>query len=291
MPRTDRWARWLADRRFGGDEATRQRAAEEVLNPLRERVLDAAEPIAGACVLDVGCGEGLIGLGALERGARRVVFSDVSADLLDKCRRRAGARGMLDRCDFVRASADDLGPVVAGSVDVVTLRSVLMYVAAKQDCVRELARVLAPGGRLSLYEPINRFAQTEWTGGRMFGVDVRPVADVVEKVRAIYVDAAPPEDDPMLDFDERDLVAFAEVAGFRDITLTLTMEIRPADPVRWDVFVHTAGNPNVPTLAEAMDAAGLTDAERDRLVGHVRPRIESGRATWRMAHAFLRAVR
>lgn len=269
----------------------RERAAEEVLTPLRERVLDAAEPIAGARVLDVGCGEGLIGLGALERGARRVVFSDVSADVLDECGRRAGAEGMLDRCDFVRASADDLGPVAAGSVDVVTLRSVLIYVPSKQACVRELARVLAPGGRLSLYEPVNRFAQTEWTGDRMFGIDVRPVADVVEKVRAIYIDAAPPEDDPMLDFDERDLVAFAEAAGFAEITLTLTLEVRPADPVRWDVFVHTAGNPNVPTLAEAMDAAGLTAAERDRLVGHVRPRIESGEATWRMAHALLRAVR
>lgn len=291
MPGTDRWARWLADRRFGGDEATRKRGSEEVLNPLRDRVLDGAEPIAGARVLDVGCGEGLIGLGALERGAGRVVFSDVSADVLDECRRRAGAGGMLDRCDFVRASADDLGPVAAGGVDVVTLRSVLIYVPAKQACFRELARVLAPGGRLSLYEPVNRFAQAEWTGDRMFGVDVGPVADVVAKVRAVYAAAAPPEGDPMLDFDEHDLVAFAEAAGFGEITLTLTIEIRPAEPVAWDVFVHTAGNPNVPTLAEAMDAAGLTGAERDRLVGHLRPRIESGAATWRMAHAFLRAVR
>lgn len=291
MPGTDRWARWLADRRFGGDEATRERASEEVLKPVRERVLDAAEPIAGARVLDVGCGEGLIGLGALERGARQVVFSDVSADVLEECRRHAGDRGMLDRCDFVRASADDLGPVAAGDVDVVTLRSVLIYVPAKQTCFGEFARVLAPGGRLSLYEPVNRFAQAEWTGDRMFGVDVGPVAGVVEKVRAIYADAAPPEGDPMLDFDERDLVAFAEAAGFADITLTLTMEVRPADPVRWDVFAHTAGSPNAPTLAEAMDAAGLTGAERHRLVGHVRPRIESGAATWRMAHAFLRAVR
>lgn len=72
--------------------------------------------------------------------------------------------------------------------------------------------------------------------------------------------------------------------------LTLTAEIRTADPVQWDVFVRTAPNPNVPTLAEAMDAA-LTASDRDRVVAHMRPLVESGYATWRMAHAYLRARR
>ena len=290
MPETDRWARWLAERRFGNDEATRDRVYAEVLYPIRDRVLDGAEPLSGRRVLDVGCGEGLIGFGALDRGAREVVFSDISADVLRECGRRAGAAGMLDRCDLVRASADDLSPITSGCVDVVTVRSVLIYVESKQACFNEFARVLVRGGRLSLFEPINGFAQPEWTGNRMFGLDISAVVDVVEKVRAVYLEAVPPETDPMLDFDERDLVAFAESAGFATVDLTLTAEVRAADPARWEVFVHSAGNPNVPTLAEAMDAA-LTASERDRLVAHLRPRIESGQATWRMAHAYLRAVR
>jgi methylase of polypeptide subunit release factors len=58
----------------------------------RDRILDDAEPIAGEVVLDVGCGEGLVAFGALERNAREAVFSDISNDLLDFC--RAAAAGL-----------------------------------------------------------------------------------------------------------------------------------------------------------------------------------------------------
>ena len=59
------------------------------LGPVRDRVLDGAGIRPGDLVLDVGCGDGLIGLGALDRGAR-VIFSDISQALLDDCRAIAG---------------------------------------------------------------------------------------------------------------------------------------------------------------------------------------------------------
>jgi arsenite methyltransferase len=68
----------------------------------------------------------------------------------------------------------------------------------------------------------------------------------------------------MLDFDERDLVALAERAGFFPIRLELEAEVRSSEPIRWDTYVDTAGNPRIPTLAEAMREA-LTLAERERL--------------------------
>jgi ubiquinone/menaquinone biosynthesis C-methylase UbiE len=287
MEETDRWAQWLAERRFGGNDEKRRRSFSELLHPLRDRVLDAAEPLAGERVLDVGCGDGLIAFGALERGAGEVVFTDISPHLLRECERLADEAGVRGRCQFVQAPADDLGAVAAGSVDVVTVRSVLIYVRAKAACFSEFARVLAPGGRLSIFEPINRFAQVEWTGTRSFGLDLGPVAELAEKIRAVY---RVPPDDPMLDFDERDLVRFAEQAGFSPVNLTLTAEVRPSRPEPWDVFVHSAGNPNLPTLAEAM-AEALDDSERKRLTDYMRPRIESGAGTYRMAHAYLRAVR
>ncbi|HEU0195214.1 MAG TPA: methyltransferase domain-containing protein [Gaiellales bacterium] len=285
----DRWARWLGERRFGGDEEMRARAFADLLIPLRDRVLNGAEPIAGATVLDVGCGDGLIAFGALDRGAAGVVFADISRDLLGQCRQLAAEAGVGGRCRFVETAAENLAPIETASVDVVTARSVLIYVAEKAAAFREFARVLRPGGRLSIFEPINSFSQREWTGSRFFGVDLAPLGDIAAKVLAPYREAVP-ADDPMLDFDERDLLSMAEDAGFFPLDLTLTADLRPADARPWNVFLHSAGNPNLPTLAEAMDRT-LTGEEQAELTRYLRPLIEHGAATRRMAHAYLRARR
>jgi arsenite methyltransferase len=278
----DQWAQWLAERRFGGDPATRERAIVE-LAARRDKVLDLAPLAPGETLLDVGCGEGLIGFGALDRGAGTVIFSDVSRDLLAVCREAATEFGVLDRCCFLQAAADDLASIGDESVDVVTTRSVLIYVQAKQAAFEEFARVLRPGGRISLFEPINRFAiraGTSWAG-----YDLEPVAEIAEKVRAVYA-GIQPETDPMLDFDERDLLRLAEAAGFFPLRLVLEAEISPTEPRSWDGFLNTAGNPNIPTLAEAMDEA-LTDNERERLTAYLRPLVERGRGEWRMVIAHL----
>jgi arsenite methyltransferase len=279
-PERDRWAEWLAERRFGGDAATQERVLVQ-LAARRETVLDFAEMKVGETLLDVGCGDGLIGFGALERGAGRVIFSDISDDLLDVCRQLAADLDVTDRCQFVRASADDLSPIEDGSVDVVTTRSVLIYVQAKARAFREFARVLRPNGRISLFEPINRFAirpQPTW-GGYDFG----EVAEIGAKVRAVYA-RIQPESDPMLDFDERDLLKLAEEAGFFPLHLLLEAEISPMEPRSWEGFVNSAGNPKIPTFAEAMEQA-LTESERDRLIAHLRPLVEQGHGEWRMAIA------
>jgi arsenite methyltransferase len=283
----DHWAEWLAERRFGGDAEVRHRFSEELARR-REEVLDHAGLAAGETLLDVGCGEGLIGFGALARGAGSVVFSDVSQDLLDFCREAATDLGVLDRCRFVRASADDLSALEDASVDVVATRSVLIYVADKAAAFREFARVLPPGGRISLFEPINRFAQR--AGDTWVGYDLSPIPDIARKLGAVYEAIQPPGSDPMLDFDERDLIELAEGAGFFPIQLRLDAEIVASQPRAWDGFLNSSGNPKIPTLAEAMDEA-LTADEQRRLVEHLRPLVEEGRGVWRMASAYLWAIR
>ena len=222
----------------------------------------------------------------------RVLFSDVSADLLAECRRRAAVDGVLERCDFVQAGAEDLSGVADGSVDVVTTRSVLIYVARKDRAFAEFFRVLRPGGRLSIFEPINRFAVLAEDGG-LLGLDLTQVAELVAKVRGAYR-SVPIERDPMLDFDERDLLRWARDAGFEELELDYRAEVGVPEPpptTDWDVLKATAPNPLAPSLAEALDLT-LTDEERRRFERHARAALAAGTPARRTtARTFLRGVR
>jgi arsenite methyltransferase len=284
---TDCWADWIRRRRTGGDPEYEARMLEE-LAAVRDRVLDRAELQSGETVLDVGCGNGLIGFGALERGAVEVVFADVSGPLLHDCRELASNAGVLERCRFVEAPAEDLEGVADGSIDLVTTRSVLIYVKEKARAFGQFHRVLRPGGRISLFEPINRFGMKERarTWGFSLGEDAAGLMAKLTALEETYQGG----DDPMLDFDERDLVALAEQAGFFPIQLDYVVEIRPFEPRGWESFLHSSGNPKIPTLAEAMDQA-LTAEERERVVAALRPAVEEGRGVWRMGHAYLSAVK
>jgi SAM-dependent methyltransferase len=285
----DRWAVWLAERRFGGDAGVRKEMLERLART-RDRVLDRAELRTGETLLDVGCGEGLIGFGALERGAGTVVFSDVSTDLLDFCREAATELGVLDRCRFVEGAADDLAVIEDESVDVVTTRSVLIYVEDKAAAFAEFARVLRRGGRISIWEPINRFGSEERRRDRCFGYRLDGVEEIGAKLYDLFASLQPRDSDPMLDFDERDLLRLAEDAGFFPLELRLRAVIEPVTARSWDSVLDTAGNPNIPTLREAMEQV-LTPHERERLTARLRPLVERGEGEWRMAVAHLSGTR
>src|SRR5437763_1228928 len=144
---TDQWHRWLLEGRFGGDAACREKNLTGFLYPVRDTVLAKAALRPGDTVLDVGAGDGLVAFGALGRlgPAGRVIFADISRDLLDHCRQTVTAAGLVDRCSFVLASADSLAGVADASADVVTTRSVLIYVKDKAAAFRAFYRVLGPG--------------------------------------------------------------------------------------------------------------------------------------------------
>lgn len=260
----------------------------EQLGVVRDRVLDNARLLDGETLLDVGCGNGLIAFGALERGAGEVIFADVSLSLLDDCRGLAREAGVLDRCRFVNAPAEDLAAVEDGSVDVVTTRAVLIYVKDKAQAFAEFHRVLRSGGRISLFEPINRFGMEERRCTWGYDLD-EDAARLMQKVNGVF-EKRQPRDDPMLDFEERDLFRLAEEAGFFPVNLEFRAEATPVKPRGWASFVHSSGNPKIPTFAEAMNEA-LTALEQERLVAVLRPAVEEGRGVWRMGLADLWAVK
>ena len=285
---TDRWAQWLLERRHGGDEGALAEMLRS-LEPIRDRVLEDASIEPSETVLDVGCGDGLIGFGALLQVGPdgQVIFSDVSQELLDRCVEIASGD---ERCSFVRASATDLGDVADSSVDAVTVRSVLIYVDDRDAAFAEFFRVLRPGGRVSVFEPLNSF---EYPGppDRWGPWDVSPVRELADRVKGVFTAIHDGAGNSMHDFGVEDVVGWAERAGFAEVCVNATYELTPAQPrLTWDADEHQAANPLVPSLAEAIDSV-LDEEEAARFRAHLRGQALAGDGVERGAYAHLRAVR
>lgn len=109
----------------------------------RDLVRRAFFPL-GKRVLDLGCGEGatLYHLGSPEGAVGLDLFED----------KLAFARKALPACSFVAGSATEL-PFDAGAFDHVIVRDVIHHLPRPEALVREVARVLSPGGRLDVLEP------------------------------------------------------------------------------------------------------------------------------------------
>jgi ubiquinone/menaquinone biosynthesis C-methylase UbiE len=288
--RLDKWAAWIIHRRDGGDVAQRKKAAEHLL-PIRDGLLDRASIQPGDIVLDVGAGDGLIAFGALEREpSSHVVVSDISTDLLMHTRELARDLDLEDRMTFVEARAEDLSQIRDASVDVVTVRSVLIYVEDKAAAFGEFYRVLEPGGRLSIFEPINNYFPDRTD--EFWGFDAGPVKHLVAKVFAYegWTEESA-ETDPMMNFNERDLLRYAEESGFREVHVDLKIDVEPGTwVVDWERLLDTAPNPNALTVREAMRGA-LTDDEFHRVEQHLRPLADAGQGVLRSAFAYVHGVK
>ena len=103
-----------------------------------------AGELAGRDVLDVGCGDGTLAAAFAAAGAR-VVGCDADARMVARAGQKFGAEGPR----FLQADATRL-PFSDGSFDVVSMITVLAFIPDAPAALREVARVLRPGGCMIL---------------------------------------------------------------------------------------------------------------------------------------------
>ncbi|CAN5240115.1 class I SAM-dependent methyltransferase [soil metagenome] len=125
----------------------------------RDRVLDGLELRGDELVLDVGCGRGLLLIGAAKRlttgkavGVDIWNTKDLSGNRPEATRENARLDGVAIRVEVKDGDARQL-PFADGAFDVVVTKDALHnigYAAERDTAVRELARVLKPGGRVFL---------------------------------------------------------------------------------------------------------------------------------------------
>ena len=142
------------------EESTRATVAwleEQSLHPFIREV--AARSLArlalepGEAVLDVGCGTGVLlpGLAAIVGAEGRVVGLDHSAAFLKEARTRLADAFLSDRVELVEGDAHHL-PFADASFDAAHCERVLMHLVDPALALREMQRVVRPGGRVQLAE-------------------------------------------------------------------------------------------------------------------------------------------
>ena len=120
-----------------------------ITDALEERLLlDRIGPARGLRILDVGCGDGVLAT-RLAQGGGRVTGLDASAEMIAAARRRAKAAGV--EVGLVEGNAGEI-PFPAGHFDCVVSVATLCFVDDPRPTLRDMVRVLKPGGRLILGE-------------------------------------------------------------------------------------------------------------------------------------------
>ena len=106
----------------------------------------------GATVLDVGTGPGRVPLQLAQQAPQlRIHGLDLSPEMIAFATQRASSAGVGDRVTFTTADVADL-PVPDGSADLVVSTLSLHHWEDLAGGLREISRVLAPGGEAWIYD-------------------------------------------------------------------------------------------------------------------------------------------
>ena len=174
--------------------------------PWAQELIRRAKPRDGERILDLACGTGVVTrtLAASGIGPASLTGADHSADMLEVARANAQTAGLT--ANWVQADAADL-PFEDDSFDLAFCQQALQFFPDKQGALRDLHRVLAPGGRVAFCVQ-RELAVNPMLAAQAATLDKHVGAAAGDAVRAIC---------GLPDGDE--IRALFEGAGFADVTV------------------------------------------------------------------------
>ncbi len=211
-------------------------------------LIDIAGVRPGDRVLDVACGTGVVARGAARLVGRdgRVCGLDVNEDMLAIARRTA------PDIEWHQAEASRTG-LPDTSFDVAFCQQGLQFFPDRPAALREVHRVLAPGGRAVI---------ATWCAADDGAVGYTPITEAFQRHR--------PDDSDPTNFiraifglsDGAEVVRLAEAAGFDDVLVERrTGTVRFPSAEAWvEAFLGAAPVPSIAALAPDTRAAIIADA-------------------------------
>ncbi|NNN00386.1 MAG: class I SAM-dependent methyltransferase [Acidimicrobiaceae bacterium] len=130
----------------------------------RKAMIDEVVPSKPSLVLDLACGPGGVTRALAERTSARIVGLDLSEEMLRLGQLNVARHGLDGRIALVLARGEQL-PFGDATFDAVTFTYLLRYVDDPAATLREIARVVKPGGSISSLEfsvPPKILARTAW---------------------------------------------------------------------------------------------------------------------------------
>jgi arsenite methyltransferase len=294
---SDVWSEWLLHRRHA-DNSEYHRVVRAAVEGYADRVLEGALLSPGMTLADVGAGEGLLAFRAIDRigPSLRVILTDISAPMLRYAEAVAQQRDVRSQCTFLEGTAENLTGIADSSVDVVATRAVLAYVTNKKAALSEFYRILKPGGRISITEPILQDEAFYARALRRRVEDRSLPADRFLTLLHRWKAAQFPDTEeacaksPITNYSERDFLNIVRESGFATIHLQLHIDMVPSLITSWDVFLGHSPHPLAPSLTQIL-AQQFTAEERQFFEQIVRPTVESGKNIATERIVYLQAIR